>query len=102
MRNFCGTVRWSVRYQLAMLTLVVFGLNNSIESSCGGSVCVRASLTRIRPTFDGGSSAPGEPPITVLARQFNGSLGSGLRLGFTGTSEKPVPSAAVGQGGRVS
>src|SRR5437016_3087390 len=101
MWNFFGTVRWSVRYQLPTSTLVVLGLKSSIESSCGRSVCVRTSLIRILPIPEAGSSAPGEPPITVLARQFSGLFGSGFKLGLTGTREKPAPSAEEGQGGRV-
>src|SRR5438034_11297015 len=101
MRNFRGTARWSVTYQLPTSTLVELGLNSSIESSCGRSVCVRTSLIRILPIPEGGSSAPGEPPMTVLARQFRGLFGSGFKFGFAGTSEKPVPSADDGHGGRV-
>ena len=84
-----------------MSTLVELGLYSSIESSCGRSVCVRTSLIRILPIPEGGSSAPGEPPMTVLARQFRALFGSGFRLGLTGTNEKPVPSGAEGHGGRV-
>src|ERR1035441_6785775 len=101
MRNFCGTVRWSVRYQLLISTLVGLGLYNSTESSWGRSVCVRASLTKMRGIFRGGSSAPGEPPMTALARQLSGFDGSGFRFGFTGTKENPVPSGDDGQGGCV-
>ena len=75
-----------------------FGLYNSIESNCGGSVCVSTSLIHTDATDDGGSSVPGEPPNRVLARQFAALFGSEFRLGFTGTSEKPVPSGAMGQG----
>src|ERR1035437_348486 len=101
MRNFCGTVRWSVRYQLLISTLVGLGLYNSTESSSGRSVCVSASLTKTRGIFRGGSAGPGEPPITGLARQLSGLAGSGLKLGLTGTNENPVPSGDDGQGGRV-
>src|SRR5438132_14421141 len=95
MRNLCGIARWSVKYQLPMSAFVEFGLCSSMESTCGGSVCVSASLTRTRGTFDGGSSAPGEPPANALARQFvRLSHALGGACSSATTSEKPNPSVA--------
>src|SRR5438132_13268561 len=93
MRNLCGIARWSVKYQLPMSTFIEFGLYSSMESTCGGSVCVSASLMRTRGTFDGGSSAPGEPPVNALARQF-APLSHALDGACSSitTSEKPKPS----------
>lgn len=45
-----------------------------------------------------GSSAPGDPPRLVLARQEVERFGEGLLFGWTGTSERPPPSADVGHG----
>src|SRR5436305_9825652 len=93
MRNFCGTARWSVRYQLPTSTEVGLGLWSSIESSWGGSVCVSASLIRTRGTVGGGSSAPGDPPTRVLERQFDFFSDSrGGACSSTTTNEKPKPS----------
>src|SRR5678810_1109861 len=97
-RNFWGTERSSVRYQLPKFAGVGPGLCNSIASTAGGSVCVRTSLIQTSGMLDGGSSAPGDPPARVLARQFAGLFGSELMFGLKGTSEKPPPSAAGGQG----
>ncbi len=49
-----------------------------------------------------GSSAPGDPPTFVLARQELATFGAGLLFGWLGTSERPPPSAAVGHGGSSS
>ena len=76
------------------------GLNNSIVSTCDAMLCVSTSLTRIRGIATAGSSAPGEPKIAVLARQFSALSGSPPPFGEIGTSEKPFPSAAIGHGGR--
>src|SRR4051794_8755491 len=102
MRNFCGTLRWSVRYQLPMFTFVAFGLYNSTESTWGRSVWVNASLIRTTGILRGTSFVRGAPPMKLLARQFAELFGSELKFGLVGTSENPVPSAAAGQGGRVS
>src|SRR4051812_28551419 len=101
MRNLKGILRASVRNQFAMLTGVELGLKSSIESTCGRSVCVSTSLMKTDATFGAGSSAPGEPPAIVLARQFTGLFGSRFRFGFMGTRENPAPSGEVGQGALV-
>src|SRR5215467_12986656 len=92
-RYLRGVVRSSVRYQPLMSASVAFGLANSTVSTAGGSVWVTASLTNTGEMAAGESSAPGEPPMTELARQFAGLFGSGLKLALTGTREKPTPSA---------
>src|SRR5881628_1735354 len=100
MRNFCGLAASSVRYHPPMLTDVAFGLNSSIASEAEASVRVRASLMSTGAIVLAGSSPPGEPPTLELARQFRALFGSGLEFGFTGTKEKPNPSAVTGQGAR--
>ena len=69
MRNFLGAAPSSLRNQPPRFTSLALGLNNSIQSSSGRSVCVSASFTRTGRTAGSGSSAPGEPPAFALARQ---------------------------------
>src|SRR5213594_2982469 len=94
MRNFVGAWRSSVMNQPPILTVVAVGLNNSMASNSGRSVCVSSSLTRIGAITGGaGSSAPGEPPGTVLGRQlaFSPQVSHGA-FSLTMTREKPSPS----------
>src|ERR1035438_9710264 len=98
-RNFVGLARSSLRNQPATITFVVVGLNNSIVSVCGGTVCVRTSLINTGAMAGAGSSAPGEPPTAVLARQAPGKEGS--REKFARTRENPRPSDEIGHGGAL-
>src|SRR3954469_9239761 len=102
MRYFFGTALSSVRYQPPTSTLVPVGLKSSRLSSCGGSVWVRISLMTIGGTLGAGSSAPGEPPAKVLARQLAPLSGACVRPGFFGTKENPSPSAVLGHGNPLS
>src|SRR5947208_16887569 len=81
-----------------MFTATEVGLNNSMASTCGGSVWVRTSFTTIGGMLGSGSSAPGEPPTPALARHLAPSSGAGDVTEPFGTSEKPKPSGATGQG----
>src|SRR4051794_18257571 len=102
MRYFLGTALSSVRYQPPTSAFVPDGLKSSRLSSCGGSVCVRISLMTIGGRLGTGSSAPGEPPGKVLARQLVPLSGAWDRPGFFGTKENPSPSAVLGQGNPLS
>src|ERR1035441_2618438 len=71
MRNFRGTVKSSVRYQLPTFTLVPVGLQSSIASVSGGSVCARISLITIGACGpSSGSACPGVPPSVPFGRQL--------------------------------
>src|SRR5439155_27145200 len=92
-RNFFGVLGSSVMNQPPRLTSPGFGLNNSIASRSGKSVCVSSSLIRIAGMFGTASSAPGEPPVEALARQLSLVLqvchgAASLAM----TSENPSPS----------
>src|SRR6266478_6317358 len=102
MRNFFGALRSSVKNQPPTSTAEAPGLYNSISSPGGPPGWVNASLTRMGAMEFGGSSAPGEPPASVLARQLDAVEGFGLAFGSRGTSEKPRPSAATGHGAASS
>src|SRR5213594_542605 len=99
MRYFFGLSASSVRNQPPRSTALVFGLNNSMKSD-PVSEWLRTSLMSTGEIGLMGSSAPGDPPKKVLARQFAGLPGSGRSFGFTGTSEKPKLSGAMGHGER--
>src|SRR5206468_8067660 len=73
--NFVGNAASSVKNQPPMSTAAAVGLYNSIASTAGGSLWVNASLMTIPAITGSGSSAPGEPPGFVLARQLEGLLG---------------------------
>src|SRR2546429_7760684 len=95
MRNFFGVLRSSLINHPPMFTSPAVGLNNSMASTCGGSVCVSSSLMRIGAMFGAASLAPGEPLTAPLMRQLALSLqvyhGS---FSFAMTSEKPSPPAS--------
>src|SRR5262245_4317845 len=97
MRNLVGLLASSVMNHPPSDTMLVVGLNNSINSVLAGAR-LSTSLTRTEAMFGSGSSAPGEPPGNALARQFTAWSGSGLRFGSTGTNENPRPSGVSGQG----
>src|SRR5437762_10963703 len=93
MRNFFGVLGSSLMNQPPMFTSPAFGLNSSMASTCGGSVCVSSSLTRMGGMFGAASSVPGEPFTTLLARQL--SLSPHVSHGafsLTMTKENPNPS----------
>src|SRR5262245_8264606 len=69
MRNVVGQPPSSLRNQPPKSTPNGFGLNSSIQSISGGTVRERISLRSTGGTVDSGSSVPGEPPPTLLARQ---------------------------------
>src|SRR5262245_26663226 len=96
-RNFQGTAESSVRNQPPMFTSLAVGLCSSMASTTGGSECVSTSLIRLEGIKGVGSSAPGEPPGRVLARQLERLLGFSLALGVLVTSENPYPSGVNGQ-----
>lgn len=100
MRNFFGLPGSSLRNQPPTFTGALPGLKISMVSSCGRMDAVRTSFTNTGAITGVGSSAPGDPPMRVLLRQWRPSLGFGLALGFTGTAEKPLPSTVTGQGAR--
>src|SRR5687768_11518644 len=101
-RYFIGVLGSSVRNQPPISTASArFGLNNSMKST-PVSEWLRTSLINTGGTVAAGSSAPGEPPGKVLARQFAGLSGSGFEFGCIGTSEKPKSSAVTGHGARSS
>src|SRR5436190_7675697 len=101
MRYFMGAPCASVRNQPPISTADGFGLNSSIKS-LPVSEWLSTSLISTGGTMGAGSSAPGEPPGNVLARQLAGLSGSGLAFGCTGTSEKPNSSGLIGQGASSS
>src|SRR5712672_4055389 len=92
-RNFFGILGSSVMNQPPMFTSPAVGLNNSMASTSGGSVCASSSLTRIAGMFGSASPAPGEPFTTLLERQL--SLSPHVPHGafsLTMTKENPNPS----------
>src|SRR5437016_2497010 len=95
MRNFFGVLRSSLINHPPMSTSPAVGLNNSMASTCGRSVCVSSSLMRIGGIFGAASSAPGDPPMEPLARQLSLSPQADHgAFSFTMTSEKPSPSVS--------
>src|SRR5687768_8466712 len=100
-RYFFGVPGSSLRNQPLSSTAPAFGLNNSIKS-IPVSEWLSTSLMSTGATALSGSSAPGEPPGFVLARQFAGLSGSGFALGSTGTSENPKSSGVTGHGDKSS
>src|SRR5438128_1696507 len=94
-RNFFGVLGSWLMAQPPRFTSPGVGLNSAMASSCGGSVCVSSSLTRIAGMFGAGSTPPGEPLMALEARQL--SLSPHFSHGAfscTLTSENPNP--AVG------
>src|SRR3989442_15232476 len=93
-RNFFGALKSSVRNQPPTLTALAVGLYSSIASTCGGSVCVNASLIKTGGIGVGaGPPSPGDPFSVALGRQLTLLLhvASGA-VSLTITSEKPKPS----------
>src|SRR5262245_2505662 len=93
---FIGALPSSERNHPPMLTADAVGLCSSIKSCNGGSECVSASFTTTGGIEDAGSSAPGDPPGTALARHENGLSGFPFAFGFRGTNENPNPSGVSG------
>src|SRR5213076_12054 len=94
-RNFFGVLESSLMNQPPRFTSPGVGLNSSMVSTCGGSVCVSSSLTRIAGILGAGSTAPGEPLMKLLARQL--SLSPHVSQGaFSSTITSENPSPAVG------
>src|SRR2546430_15314513 len=95
MRNFFGVLRSSLINHPPMFTSPAVGLNNSMASTCGGSVCVSSSLMKIGGRFGAASSAPGEPSTAPLARQLSLSPQADHgAFSFMITREKPSPSVS--------
>ena len=82
-----------------MFTPAPVGLNSSMRSGLA-SARERISLMTTGAMAGVGSSAPGEPPATALARHAAPSSEFGSATASRGTSEKPCPSGASGHGAR--
>ena len=101
-RYFFGVAMSSLNHQSLTSTAAAFGLKSSMRSPPGCVEFASTSLMKMAGVGGAGSSAPGEPPAFVLARQLFALLGEAMAFAFTGTSEGPLPSGVIGHGAESS